>query len=147
VDPRVHIETNGLKTIGTWISLILQLKSLHNFHAIIHALNTTSLCQHYKDINHDHNFQVLHILCFIKTKIHHASTNVDKFINPSKYSYISIHDGHGLMMTYDIHMHLNSFNTIISDGSEYITTTSNINTRKIIYIVCVYKGHSCSVST
>jgi hypothetical protein len=36
----------------------------------------------------------------------------------SKYSYISIHDGHGLMMMYDIHMHLDSFNTIISDGSK-----------------------------
>jgi hypothetical protein len=48
---------------------------------------------------------------------------------------------------YDIHMHLNSFNTIISDGSEYIATTFNINTRKIIHIVCVYKGHSCLVST
>ncbi len=110
-------------------------------------MNTTSLCQHYKDINHDHNFQVFHILCLIKTKKHHASRDVYKFINPSKYSYISIHDGHGLMMMYDIHMHLNSFNTIISDGSEYIATTFNINTRKIIHIVCVYKGHSCLVST
>jgi hypothetical protein len=48
----------------------------------------------------------------MKTKIHDASTNVHKFINSPKYSYISIHDGHGLMMMYDIHMHLNSFNTI-----------------------------------
>jgi len=137
---------NGLKTIGTWIPLIPQLKKLYIFHVIIHALNITSLCQHYEDINHDHNFQVFHILCIIKTKKHHASRDVYKFINPLKYSYISIHDGHGLMMMYDIHMHLNSFNTITNDGSEYITT-SNINTRKIIYIVCVYKGHSCSVFT
>jgi len=48
----------------------------------------------------------------MKTKIHDASTNVHKFINSPKYSYISIHAGHGLMMMYDIHMHLNSFNTI-----------------------------------
>jgi hypothetical protein len=33
------------------------------------------------------------------------------------YSYISIHDGHRLMMMYDIHMHLDSYNTIISNGS------------------------------
>jgi len=39
------------------------------------------------------------------------------------------------MMIYDIHMHLNSFNTIINDGLEYITTF-NINARKkyILYV-------------
>jgi hypothetical protein len=58
-----------------------------------------------------------HILCLIETRIHHALTYVHKFINSSKYPYISIHDGHGLMMMYDMHMHLDSFNTIISDGS------------------------------
>jgi hypothetical protein len=45
------------------------------------------------------------ILYLIEPRIHHASANVHKFINSSKYSYISIHDGHGLMMMYDIHMH------------------------------------------
>jgi hypothetical protein len=99
-------------------------------------LNTTSLRQHYEDINHDH------ILCLIQTRIHNASTNVHKFINLSKYSYISIHDGHGLMVMYDIHMHLNSFNTIINDGSKYIVTTSNSNTRKqkILYM-CIELIH------
>jgi hypothetical protein len=58
-----------------------------------------------------------HILCLIETRIHHASIYVYKFTNLSKYSYILIHDGHGLMMMYDIHMHLNSFNTITNDGS------------------------------
>jgi hypothetical protein len=47
---------------------------------------------------------------------------------------------------YEIYMHLNSFNTITSDGLEYITTFNN-NTWKSIYIVCVYKAHSCSIST
>jgi hypothetical protein len=72
---------------------------------------------------------------------------VNNFINSSKYSYISIHVGDGLMMMYDIHMHLNSFNTIICDGSKYISTILNINTRKTIHIVCVYRTHSCSIST
>jgi len=54
---------------------------------------------------------------------------VHKFINSSKYSYISIHDGQcELMMIYNIHMHLNSFIIIISDGSKYVATTININT-------------------
>jgi hypothetical protein len=87
-DIRVHIEMNRLKKIVTWIPLILQFKKLHNSHVIIQALNTTSLHQHYKDINHDHNLQMFQILCFIKTRIHHASTNVHKFINSSKYSYM-----------------------------------------------------------
>ncbi len=101
-------------------------------------MNTTYLRQHYEDIKHDHNLQMSHILCFIKTIIHHASIDVQKFINSSKYSYIAIHDGHELMMMHDIHMHLNSFNTITSDGSKYIATIFNINTRKknILY-VCI----------
>jgi len=94
MDPRIHVETNRLKNIATWLPLISQLKNLHNSHVIIQVLNTTSLCQHCEDINHDHNLQVSHIVCLIETKIHHASRNVHKFINSSKYSYISIHDGH-----------------------------------------------------
>jgi len=72
---------------------------------------------------------------------------VHEFINSSKYSYISIHDGHGLMMLYDIHMHLNSFNIITNYGLEYITSTFNINTLKTIHIVCVYRAHSYSIFT
>jgi hypothetical protein len=94
VDPKVHVEMNRLKAIATWVPLIPQLKHLHNSHVIIQALNTTSLCQNYKYINYDHNFQFFHILCLIETKIHHTSTNVDKIINSLKYSYIPIHDGH-----------------------------------------------------
>jgi hypothetical protein len=87
------------------------------------------------------------IIIFIETRIHHASTYVQKLINSLKYSYISIHDGHGLMMMYDIHMHLDSFPTITNDNSEYIVATFNTNTRNVIYIVCVYKAHSFSIFT
>jgi hypothetical protein len=146
VYPRVHIKMNRLKTIANWIPLIPQFKNLHNFHVIIQVLNTTSLHQHYKDINHDHNLQMSYILCFIETRIYHASTYVHKFINSSKYSYISINDGHGLMIMYDIHMHLYYFNTITNDGLKY-ERTFKINTRKKIHIVCAYKIHSCSKST
>jgi hypothetical protein len=92
VDPIIHIEMNRLKTIATWIPLIPQLKNLQNSHVIIQALNTTILHQHYKNINHDHNLQMFHILCFIETRIHNASRDVHKFINSLKYSYVSIHD-------------------------------------------------------
>jgi hypothetical protein len=43
--------------------------------------------QHYENINHDYNLQMFHILCLIETKIHHASIDVHKFINSSKYSW------------------------------------------------------------
>ncbi len=139
---------NKLKTIMTWIPFISQFKNLHNFHVIIQVLNRTSLSQHYKDINHDHNFQMFHILyVFIETRIHHASTSANKFIHSTKYSYISIHDGHGLMMMYDIHMHLDSFNTITNDSLEYIKAIFNTNTQKKIHIVCVYEVYSCSIFT
>jgi hypothetical protein len=114
--------------------LIPSFKNLYDFHVIMKALNTTSLRHHYENINHDHNLQMFHILCFIETKIHHASIDVHKFINLSKCSYISIHNGHGLMMMYDIHMHLN---LIINDGLKYIVTTFNINTQKNTYCLCV----------
>jgi hypothetical protein len=118
------------------------IKNLHNSHVIIPSLDITSLHQHYENINHDHNLQISHILCLIKIRIHHALIDMHKFINSSKYSYISIHDGHGLMMMYDIHMHLDSFNTITSDGSKYITRTFNTNTQNnniyiFIYSMCV----------
>jgi hypothetical protein len=137
VDPIVHIKMNKLKTTMIWIPLIPPFKNLYDFHVIMQALNTTSLHQHYEDINHDHNLQMSQLLCLIETKIHHASINVHKFISLSNYSYISIHNGHGLMMMYNIHMHLDSFNTITNDGLEYIVTTFNINTQKNTYCLCV----------
>jgi hypothetical protein len=57
-----------------------------------------------------------HILCISKTRIQHTLTDVHKFIDLSKYSYVSIHDGHGLMMMYDIYMHLDSLN-VTTDNS------------------------------
>ncbi len=67
VNPRVHIEMNRLKTIVTWIPLILQFKNLHNSHVIIQPFNSTSLHQHYENINHDYNLQMFYILCLIET--------------------------------------------------------------------------------
>jgi hypothetical protein len=121
--------------------LIPSFKNLYDFHVIMQDLNTTSLRHHYEDINHDHNLQMSHILCFIERKIHYASIDVHKFINLSKCSYISIHNGHWLMMMYDIHMHLNPFNIIINDGFKYIVATFNINTKKNILFVCVELIH------
>jgi hypothetical protein len=72
--------------------------------------------------------QMFHILCLIKIRIHHASINMHKFINLSKYSYISIHDGHELIMMYDIHTHLVFFNITTNDGSKYLAIIFNTDT-------------------
>ncbi len=65
---------------------------------------------------------------FYKNKNAPHVNDVHKFMNSSKYSYVSIHDGHGLMMMYDIHMHLDSFNVTTNNGLEYIIMTFYINT-------------------
>jgi hypothetical protein len=44
-------------------------------------------------------------------------------------------------------MQLDFFNTISKDGSKYIVAIFNINTQKIIHIVCVYIDYSCSIFT
>jgi len=85
---------------------------------------------------------MFHILCLIKTQIHHTLIDVHKFINVFKYSYVSIHDGHGLMMMYDIHMHLDSLNVTTNNNSKHITITFNSNTqKKYILYVCIKLIH------
>jgi hypothetical protein len=84
VDLRINIGMKKMKT-KTWIPLILHLENLYHFCVIIKASNATFLHQHFKNIKHDHNFQMSYILCFIETKIHLALIDVHKFINSSKY--------------------------------------------------------------
>lgn len=91
-----------------------------------------------------------HILFFIKTRIHHSSTNVHIFINLSQHLYVSICDSHGLLMMYDIHlmhMQLESFKKTTNNNLEYLVITFNINAQKVIHTICVYRTHSCLVST
>jgi len=72
----------------------------YHSHVIMKALNTNYLWQHYQD-NNDHNLQVSHIPCILETKIQ-SSNVIQKFINTTKSSYISIYGGHGLIMMYNM---------------------------------------------
>jgi hypothetical protein len=45
-------------------------------------------------MNHDHNL---------------SSNDIQKFINTLKYSYISIYDGHGLIVMHNMQMLLHSY--------------------------------------
>jgi len=62
-------------------------------------------------MNHDHNL---------------SSNDIQKFINTSKYSYISIYDGHGLIVMYNMQMLLHSYDKTMCNGFEYIILTFSI---------------------
>ncbi len=64
IDQCVVEELNILKTFGNWTTSIPWLKTFYHSHVIIQGLNTNSLQRHYQDINHDHNLQISHVLCF-----------------------------------------------------------------------------------
>jgi hypothetical protein len=95
--------------IVAWIPFISQLKNfLVNYQVIIQVLNIIFLC--HEDITII-TFKCFTFDCFIKTIIHHASTNVHTFFNSLNYYYFSTQDDCELMMMYDIHMRLKFFNT------------------------------------
>ncbi len=115
------------------------IENFYHLHVIIQAFNTNYLWQHYQDINHDHKLQVSHVLCILETRIQ-SSNDVQNFINILKYSYISIYDGHGLVMMYNTQMFLHFYYTATCNGSEYISTTFNIKTQRTIHIIWVQTG-------
>jgi hypothetical protein len=79
-------------------------------------------------------FFIMHILCILKTRIR-SSNDGHSFINTSKYSYISIFDGHGLIMMYNTQMFLHSYYVTTCNGSSYISITFNIRTPKMIHMI------------
>jgi hypothetical protein len=139
IDQCVVEKMNRLKTFANWTTFVPQLQNFYHLHVIIQALNTNSLWQHYRDINHDHNLQVSHVLCILQTRIQ-SSNDVQNFINILKYSYISIYDGHGLIMMYNAQMFLHSYYTTTCNVSKYILATFNIRTQKTIHIIWVETG-------
>jgi hypothetical protein len=56
----MYMKNEKIKSNDDLIPFIFQFKNLHRY-VIIQPLNMTSLYQHYKDINHDHSFQMSHI--------------------------------------------------------------------------------------
>jgi len=61
-------------------------------------------------------FIIVHVLCILETRIQ-SSNDGHNFINTSKYSYISIFDGHGLIMMYNTQMFLHSYDVTTCNGS------------------------------
>jgi hypothetical protein len=147
VDERVKLEMLRLTTTSKWHSMVPDFKRIQHSHVIIQALNTNSLRQYFKDISSDHSLQCSNILCLIETRLQASSNEIHKFIDISKYNYLSAYDGHGLLMLYDKNMTLNSYEITTIDGSEYIMATFNSKTRNAIHVISVYKAHNCSITT
>jgi hypothetical protein len=127
---------NRLKTSPNLTPFVLQWKKFYHSHAIMQALNINSLQQHCQNINHDHNLQGTHNLCILETKIR-LWNDIEKIINTSKYSYISIYGGHGLIMMYNMQMLLHSYNIRTCNGFEYIVVTFDIKTWCNSYHMCL----------
>jgi hypothetical protein len=72
-------EKNSLDTIHSSPKKLMSF--LCNYTSIEYNFFTPT----FKNIKHDHNLQMSHILCVIKTKLHNASIDMHKFIKSSRY--------------------------------------------------------------
>jgi exonuclease III len=133
-----------LRSSPKWELLVPRLKYLRQAYIMIQSLNINSLDKHYKDLQADYNLQASHILCLQETKVK-SIFQLPEILTLSKYKYISIFDGHGSLLLYDNYMVLHSYETKIHNGSEYITSTFNVSTRRAIHVISVYKSHSTSL--
>jgi hypothetical protein len=52
------------------------------------------------------------ILCLIEIRLQSTSSEIHNFIDTSKYNYVSVFDGHEILMLYDGHMILHLLKNI-----------------------------------
>jgi hypothetical protein len=67
-------------------------------------------------------------------------------IDAKTHSMISVNGQNGTMIIYDNFTTLSSHETFTSLGVEYIATTFNVDTRKAIHIIVMYKPSTLSLS-
>jgi hypothetical protein len=72
--------------------------------------------------------------------------NTSSNIDTKTHSMISVNGRNGTMIIYDNFTTLSSHEIVTSLGAEYIATTLNANTRKVIHIVAIYKLSTLSLS-
>jgi len=128
IDQCIIKQMKRLKTFANWTPFVPWLEFFYDSHVIIQALNTNSLQQHYQDIDHNHNLRVSCILCILKNK----NTIVKWY---TKIRYIKIFLYLNLWWTwfehlYNTQMLLDSYDTIMCNGYEYITITFHIKNSK-----------------
>ncbi len=102
---------------------------------------------HKNDVFSEYNLKIAHILCFNET---HFNTlmfnNTSSNIDTRTHSMINVNGRNGTMIIYDNFTTLWSHETFTFLGAEYIATTLNANTRKVIHIVAIYKLSTLSLS-
>ncbi len=109
-------------------------------------LNIKSLPLHKNDVFSKYNLKIVHILCFNETHFNILMfNNTSSNIDTRTHSMINVNGWNGTMIIYDNFTTLSSHETFTSLGLEYITTTFNANTRKVIHIVVIYRLSTLSL--
>jgi hypothetical protein len=68
-------------------------------------------------------------------------------IDPKKHSSINLYARNGTMVIYDKFKTLSSHETFTILGVEFITSTFNTNTKKVIHVIAMYKSSTSLFST
>ncbi len=133
-----------LQTTAPWDVLIPKPHTFCNSHVFIYSFNTRSLPLHINDV--DYNLKTSYILWF---KEMHFNANTKKTplnINTTTHSTISVNGRNVTMIIYDNFTTLSSHETFTYLGVEYIATTFNVNTRKAIHVITIYKPSTLTFS-
>jgi hypothetical protein len=139
VDVMVKEETNKLETKAKYELSLSILKNFQSLYLIIQFLSTRSLNQHYHDIISNPNLQASHILCLNETQIKSMEFECIVALTNQKFSILSCYDGHGIIMLYDANNTLHTHETYKKHGIEIIATTFNIDIKRAIHVVAIYK--------
>ncbi len=95
----------------------------------------------------DYNLKIVHILYLNETHFNTlTSNNTSLNIDTRTHSMISVNGRNGTMIIYDNFTTLSSHETFTYLRAEYITTTLNTNTRKVIHIISIYKPSTLFLS-
>ncbi len=128
VDKYISNEMHRLKTTTQWQLCVPYLQPFKQTHTIIQSLNTRSLSLHFQNIEMDHNLQTSHILCLNETKVKTQNKSSHQYSNHSKYKSIVTYGSQGTMLLYDRSIVLDSCESIIIYGLEFIVTSFNTST-------------------
>jgi len=147
IDPNVVREMHQLQTIAWWDVLVPKPHTFPDSHVLIYSLDTRSLLLHKNDVFSDYTLKKTHILCLNETHFNTlTSNNTSLNIDAKTHSMISVNGQNGTMIIYDNFTTLSSHETFTSLGVEYIATTFNVDTRKAIHIIVMYKPSTLSLS-
>jgi hypothetical protein len=148
INPSVAIEMHQLQTkFAQWDVLIPTPHTLCHSQVFICSLNTRSLSLHKNDVLFYCNLKASHILCLNETHFNPQILNMISFIDPKKNSSINLYARNGTMVIYDKFKTLSSHETFTILGVEFITSTFNTNTKKVIQVIAMYKSSTSLFST